>query len=133
MKHLYQGRADHKCGHTCVAMLANTTSDRVAQVLGHERPTAWLELYSVLHVLGVVCEPKQIPCFEPQGMPEVALVIIPSGTPVLKHVVVKYGDLIYDPAVAAPYPAAALPFELEPANQVLTCAKVYNVAVIPGG
>lgn len=58
------------CGQTVVAMLAHTNPTRVAALLGHAGPPTWRELYSVLHVLGVVCDVRQAPCFHMLELPD---------------------------------------------------------------
>ena len=117
------------CGHAIIAMLARTTTGRVAANLGHERPTTWRELYSILHLFGIICDPKLQPCFDLVDLPPVAVVVVPSGSPVVGHWVLKYGDQIYNPACSEPYPAADLPFALKPSSDVVKFAAVRNVAV----
>jgi len=125
MKLIYQRQNSNMCGHACVAMLANTTPDRVAQVLGHKHPTAWRELYTLLFHFGVVCEFELVPCFSEREFPPVAIVVLPSLCATLKHVVVKYGDEIYDPACGV-YMAASLEYSIKP-TEVLKYARVLNV------
>lgn len=115
------------CGQTCIAMLANTTPARVATALGNNGPMAWEEVYSALHQFGIICTPQLRPCFEEADLPPVAIIEMPSGTAVLRHLVVKYGPWVYDPAIPLPQQAADLPFETGPANRVLRYAEVKNI------
>ena len=126
MNLITQPPSSHMCGHAVVAMLAGTTPERVADVLAHDRPTTWTELYSVLFMFGVVCAPKLVPCFGPDDMADVAVVALPSCTPAYGHWVLKIGGLVYDPARDEPYSVEALPFELTPSSKVITFATVRN-------
>lgn len=126
IKHILQPEAN-MCGQTIAAMLAHTTVARVAALLGHKGPTTWQELYSVLHILGVVCDKQLVPVFGPEDMPRVAVVRCPTGTSVIKHWVAVYDGVVYDPARVWEYPLEEMRFSLLPPGSVLYCAEVHNV------
>lgn len=85
------------CGHACVAMLANTTPERVATVLSSDGPTSWRELYSTLFAFGVVCDAGLVPVFDPADIPPLAVVRLP-GPGSFGHWVVVCRGTVYDPA-----------------------------------
>lgn len=114
------------CGHAAIAMLAASSLERVATMLGHRGPTTWREVYSALFTLGVVCDPELRACFTPTALPPVAVVQVPSGSPAIHHWVVVAGGVVYDPARAATYAAVELPFAIKPATAVLRVAAVRN-------
>lgn len=127
IKHIQQPLGSNMCGHAVAAMLARTTTAHVAAMLGHRGPTTWQEVYSVLHVLGVVCDVRQVPVFGPVDVPRVAVVRCPTITPVIKHFVVVHDGLVYDPALEGVYPIECLRFSLAPPESVLYCAEVRHV------
>ena len=125
IKHLRQPDY-YMCGHTVAAMLAGTTVARVRGLLGHGGPTTWREVYSVLHVLGVVCAVRMVPVYGPAEVPATAVLQLPGDAPALHHFVAVAGGHVYDPARRRPYPLAEHTFELAPVSRIAYCAEVLN-------
>jgi hypothetical protein len=109
-------------------MLAGTTIATVKHALRHDRPTTWRELYTTLFTFGVVCAPDLTPVFTPDALPEVAVLMIPGGSPLARHWIIKYGDEVYDPARGV-YDLWSIPFVAAPATAVVRYASVWNKTV----
>lgn len=110
------------CGHAVVAMLANTTTERVIAVLGHRRPTTWRELCSMLFAFGVVCEPEMVPVFSVWDLPHTAVLALP-GRGRYGHWVAIEGEEVYDPAGAI-YPTDTLRFLSPSPSDIIMCGAV---------
>ena len=128
MRLVRQPRHSNTCGHACIAMLADVPIRHVIAALAHDRPTAWKALYSTAFVFGIVCSPELVPVFEVDDMAPVCVVAVPGASQAVGHWVVKYGDIVYDPAVGRRY-ADELPFQTSPIYRVVKCAVVHNVKV----
>lgn len=61
-------------------MLGHTTTAHTAAMLGHRGPTTWLEVYSILHVLGVVCDGfvYDPACFTEYPLEELEFSVLPA-------------------------------------------------------
>ena len=122
MNLIKQPRNSRLCGQCCVAMLSNhPLEDVIGQI--RDTVTTWREIRSALFQFGVIAEEKMQPAFRASDIPPTAVLMVPTGSSLMKHAVVAHGGTVYDPAHGT-YPVEHLMFASTPSHEVIRFAKV---------
>ena len=87
------------CGHTCIAMLADTTVERVVELIGHKRGTKTKEITTAFRQLGFNC-PDRLIVLRGRPIVELEMSMVKIAFPGLSswHWVAVYEGAMYDPS-----------------------------------